>query len=288
MASTLRDLVQLWHRRFQERGVDSPRLSAELLAAHALGMDRLRLFCELSRPLTEEELRAVERLALRRAEGEPVAYILGRREFFGRDFAVSPAVLVPRPETEHIVERVLELFAPDEPFTFADFGTGSGCLAVTIAAERPLSRGLAIDLSADALDVALSNARAHGVEHRLALVRADFTRPLLGRSVLDLAVSNPPYVSDAEYAELSGEVRDHEPRTALVSPDHGLAHARALLPIAAHALRPGAELLVEIGCTQGPALLDMVRTISPAYDPAMIISDLAGHDRVVSARRAAM
>lgn len=266
--------------------VDSPRLSAELLLCRATGLNRVQLATWPERELDDEQLHALEILLARREDGEPVAYLLGYREFFGRDFIVTPATLIPRPETELLVQAALDAF-PSSPVRFADLGTGSGCIAVTLCAERPHWLGLAADLSADALAVAARNLRTHAPASRLRLVRADFTRPLLAPACLDLLVSNPPYISGTEYETLSVEVRGFEPATALVPqarPEaHGLEHAEAVIRAAAHALRPGGVLLMEHGCTQGPALQVLLE--NNMWEDACVCNDLAGLDRFVRARR---
>jgi release factor glutamine methyltransferase len=216
-----------------------------------------------------------------------VAYILGEKEFFGLAFRVTPDVLIPRPETELIVEQGMGLFTPDAAFSFADFGTGSGCLAVTLAHVFPKARGLAIDLSGRALEVARGNARAHGVDDRLEFLCADFTCLALIPGSLDLVVANPPYVSEEEYAGLSPEVRAFEPREALESAEDGLWHLRALLPVAARALRPGGTLLCELGCDQGPRGLALAQDKALGLAKAAILKDYAGLDRILLTTKAA-
>lgn len=273
-------------------GVDSPRLSAQVLAAHALGLERHDLLLSRARALTPAEAARARALMRRRAGGEPVAYITGCREFYGLDFEVGPAVLVPRPETEHLLEQAEALFSRDAALVFADLGTGSGCLAVTLARRFPAARGLALDASAAALAVAGGNARRHGVAGRLLLLRADFGRPFAAPGALDLVLANPPYVSQADYLHTPAEVRDFEPRSALVpavpaagGAADGLECYRALAPRAAEALRPGGILLAEIGCEQGAAVRAIVDGCGVFAD-VRVLPDLAGLDRVVAARRA--
>lgn len=289
---SLREQLTLLTRLFQERNVDSPELSAQVLLAHALGLDRSellkRLILQPDALLDEETRHRAGNLAGRRARGEPVAYILGNKEFYGREFAVSPDVLIPRPETELLVDLALAA-APclPEPALFADFGTGSGCLAVSLALELPRWRGLALDISARALRLAARNAAALGAR-KLCCIQGDFTRPPLAAASLALLVSNPPYVSEAEHALLSPEVRDFEPKSALVpqdsaSPAHGLEHALAVMEQASRLLRPGGLLLMEIGCTQGAALM---AALPPSlWSERIVHRDLAGLDRVIAARR---
>lgn len=287
---TLAELLAESDALLHAAGVDSPRLSARLLAGHVLGLDPVRLVVEGGRVPAPVEAEAVRALVVRRAAGEPVAYILGGKEFYGLDFRVTPEVLVPRPETEHVIEAVCGSFAPDAGLRFADLGTGSGCIAVTLARLLPRARGLALDASAGALEVARFNARRHGVADRLAFVRADMGAAWARPASLDLVVSNPPYVSEASYRDVSFEVADHEPRTALV-PDapgeaDGLECYRALAPRAAEALIPGGLLVLEIGWDQGRAVPDILAG-GGSFSEVRVLPDLAGRDRVVTARRVA-
>jgi release factor glutamine methyltransferase len=287
-APTVRDILHKSTAYLAERGVDSPALSAQLLLGKALGLSRLDLLLQSDRPLAEAELAAARELVRRRGRGEPAAYILGEKEFFGLAFAVTPATLIPRPETEHLIEEAEARFARDAVLAFADLGTGSGCLAVTLAVRFVRARGLAVDLSAEALAVAQANAGRHGVGERLRLVQGDFA-DLAGLGVapggLDLIVANPPYVSDAEHAATSPEVRDFEPRTALVPGPAGLSGLEAIAALApgAHAaLRPGGWLLLEMGWTQAAAVRDILARAG--FAEVFIRKDLAGRDRVAAAR----
>lgn len=267
-------------------GLDAPRLSAELLAAKALGLTRLGLIMQAKDFLTGDALTSFGSLVARRAKGEPVAYLLGEKEFYGLRFRVTPDVLIPRPETELLVEEAERLFPADTPLRFADFGTGSGALAVALAHVFPHSHGLAVDLSAQALEVARRNAREQNVAARLDFLCADFTSLALAPASLDLVVANPPYVTEAEYADLSHEVRGFEPGLALVSADAGLAHIRGLAPVAARALKPGGVLLCEFGSGQGRAVLELFSDPALGYAQPVVLSDYAGLDRVLRAIRA--
>jgi len=264
-------------------GLDAPRLSAELLAAKALGTTRLGLILRARDPLEGQPLNAFSSLMDRRAKGEPVAYLLGEKEFYGLAFRVTPDVLIPRPDTELIVEEALRLFPAPAALRFADFGTGSGALAVSLAHVFPNARGIAVDLSPKALDVARHNACEHGVAERLEFLCADFTTLELAPGSLDLVVANPPYVTEDEYALLSPEVREFEPQIALLSPDAGLAHIRGLAPVAARALKPGGVLLCEFGSGQGRAVLELFNDPASGFVQPVILRDYAGLDRVLRA-----
>ncbi len=227
---------------------------AQLLAMHVLGWDRATLFARDADPPPLDFPGAYASLIERRARREPVAYIRGVQEFWNRDFAVSPAVLIPRPETELIIDEALSCAFG----LAADIGTGSGCLAVTLADEAPRARIVATDISAAALDVARTNAARHKVADRI-----DFrqTRYLDGApGPFDLIVSNPPYVADEEYAALAPEVRDFEPRTALASGPEGLDDIRGVLDAAAAHLAPGGRLLLEMGHRHAEAVASLVQS----------------------------
>ena len=273
---------------FQNAGVESPDLSAELLLASSLDLDRpalLRLaLLEPDRPLEESALERYAALRKRRLAGEPTAYILGRKEFYGRPFRVTPDSLIPRPETELLVEAALGHLADLPSGRFADLGTGSGCIAITLALELgPGWRGLALDLSAAALRLARENARALGAAN-LAFILGDYTRPPLLPSSLDLLAANPPYISEGEYAVLDHGVRAFEPATALVAGPDGTEHLLGLLVLGAEALRPGGLLLLELGQSQGQSLLEAA-SARPAWSESRILKDLAGRDRLLLARR---
>jgi protein-(glutamine-N5) methyltransferase, release factor-specific len=279
MGITVSDILRQCEAELQE--VDSPRLSAQVLVGEVLGLSRLGLSLERERRLTDQEHERIRSLVLRRASGEPVAYILGQKEFYGLDFMVTPDVLIPRPETEHIIEAVEERFAPETAFRFADLGTGSGILAVTLTHLFPNATAVAVDKSPNALKVARNNARMHGVADRIAFVQGDFTTSLLDAAAFDLVVSNPPYVTEKEYDDASHEVTDFEPVEALVSGADGLDHIRAMLPLVFRALVAGGLFLIEIGCGQGEAVQIITTDECPGFRCVTIIKDLAGHDRVV-------
>ncbi|GFM32726.1 peptide chain release factor N(5)-glutamine methyltransferase [Desulfovibrio subterraneus] len=282
---TIRNIITAFSEYLSGKAVDSPRLSADLLAMHVLAISRLDLITEPHRQVSEAHWQAIADLVERRGNGEPVAYLLGSREFYGRDFAVSPATLIPRPETEHIIEEVVRRFSGKGRFIFADLGTGTGCIATTIAAELPDAMGIAVDLSADALAVATANARTHGVADRLLFLNGDFTSPLFRHTSLDCIATNPPYVSEAEYAELSHEVRDYEPRTALVPGETGLEHAALLIRNAQDWLRPDGIFIMEMGYTQAGPNLSCFGDAQGIWHGEKIIRDLAGLDRMVFAIR---
>jgi release factor glutamine methyltransferase len=263
-------------------GVDAS-LDAELLARHLLGCDRPTFISRRRDPAPLEFGPAYDALVARRERREPIAYITGAREFWGRDFAVDPRVLIPRPETELIVEQALATFrAPESPVLAVDVGTGSGCLAISLALEYPRTVVIATDTSSDALTVAAGNARRHGADSNVRLVR---TRWLGGlRPGADLIVSNPPYVPSGTLGTLPPEVRENEPLGALLAGPEGLDGLRAVLREAAEVLRPGGWLLVEFGAGQEQRLRELVAAV-PKLILAHVARDLQGLPRVAALMR---
>lgn len=268
------------------RGVEEARLEGELLVAHALGLDRLRLFLELDRPVQDAELDRARDLLVRRGRREPVAYIVGAREFYGRRFEVGPGVLIPRPETEQLVDLAREFAAelPAEP-RVVDVGTGSGCLALTLALELPGARVLGVDVSAEALAYARRNAERLGatVEWREGeggrVLDAEVRAAQRG---FDLLVSNPPYVRRSVRAELAPEVREHEPELALFVPDEDPDRfASGIASRANRWLAPGGIALVELGHDQGPRVLAHAQSLGLV---ARVHRDLERIERVLELR----
>lgn len=289
---SLMDVLRLSTDYLAQHGSGSPRLDAELLLAHALGVRRLDLYLAHDRPLREPELAEARELVRRRATGEPVAYITGTREFYSRAFAVTPAVLVPRPETETLVEvahaalRALHSNAgqpgtsatvPAVPIV-ADLGTGSGCVAVTLAAEDAQLRVIATDVSTDALDVARRNARAHDVEECVTFVQGDWGAAL--DETVDLVVSNPPYVSSDELASTMRDVRDFEPHLALDGGDDGLDAYRRLIPSLRDRMRSGGRVLLEVDPRRADAVADIASETFP-HAAFRRHGDLARRERVL-------
>jgi release factor glutamine methyltransferase len=269
-------------REFLERqGIEAPRLEVELLVAHALGLDRLRLFLDLDRPVNEAELARARELLMRRARGEPSAYLVGRREFYGRSFRVGPAVLVPRPETELLIDLARETAGERRGLALADFGTGSGCIAITLALELQGARVFASDVSAAALELARANAGL--LEASVTFLEGDGLAPLAQVAPFDLCVSNPPYVDPADARSLAPAVRAFEPSLALFAPAGDPDHwVRRLCHEAPALLAPGGTLLVELGYDQGERAL---RLASAAGLRARLTKDLAGVPRVLVAER---
>jgi release factor glutamine methyltransferase len=260
-------------------GVDKPRLTAELLLAHALGRERSYLYAHPEENLANAAATAFTGLVRRRAEGTPLQYLTGVQEFHGRSFAVSPAVLIPRPETELVVAAALDLLPPDAATRIVDVGTGSGCIAVTLALERPSATLVATDISAAALAVARGNAAALGA--RVEFVQTDLLAAAPGR--FDLIVSNPPYIADGDWTGLQREVRDYEPRTALLAGPTGAEVYTRLIPQAHAALSPGGWLVLELGYDSAPAVRAL---LAPGWTAVATRRDEQGWDRVLTALKA--
>ncbi|HJM57003.1 MAG TPA: peptide chain release factor N(5)-glutamine methyltransferase [Planctomycetota bacterium] len=266
-------------RAFLERkGVEEARLDADLLVAHALEVDRLHLLLRLEEPVAEEELVRARSLLQRRAATEPVAYITGAREFYGRSFGVCSGVLIPRPETELIVDLARDHLADREQAPrILDIGTGSGCLAITLALEVSSATVHAVDVSGEALEVARANATSLDAE--VTWLEQDGLQAAGDGAPWDLIVCNPPYVNPAERESLAPEVRDHEPAGALFAPEDDVHYwVRSLAQGARGWLRSGGLMLVELGHEQGPAALELGRQADPE---ARVEQDLAGIPRVL-------
>lgn len=268
--------------RFEAAGIDDARLEAEVLLARALGLDRTHVLASLHQPLDDDDVARFEALVGRRLRHEPLAYIVGHREFYGIEIECAPGALIPRPETELLVDLALQEIAKrGEPIRLADIGTGSGAIAVAVALNAPHVRLLATEVSDDAIAVARRNIARYGLEQRVELRRTDL---LDGLRELDVIVANLPYVSERDWQSLAPEIRDHEPRSALVpGPDGTEAVARLLEQARAHLAQHGV-LAAEIGETQAELLLSRARAHFPDAE-ACVIKDFAGRDRVLVVRR---
>ncbi len=255
---------------------DSPRVEAEMLLMHVVGSSRAGLLTHPERPLTHAQVDEYGELVDDRASGYPLPHLTGEVEFYGLPLEVTPEVLIPRPETEVLVDLALER----RPTSVIDVGTGSGCVAIALATHLSEAEVVAIDISPRALAVARRNAEKHGLGERIRFIVGD----LLDRrpGPVDLIVSNPPYVSADEWAALPPSIRDHEPRLALDGGPDGLEVVRRLLSESQGLLEPGGGLLVEIGATQGEAVREIAETFFPESGTAIRVhADLAGRDRVL-------
>jgi release factor glutamine methyltransferase len=283
---TVEDIRRVLTARLKAAGNDSPELDARLLAGAALGLDLTGLITAANRTLTATESDHLETLAQRRLAGEPVARILGIREFWGLPLKLSGATLVPRPDTETVVERALELLrtdgAIDRPLRLADLGTGSGAILLALLSELPNARGFGTDISTDALETARGNAARLALADRATFVACDYAGGLSGP--LDLIVSNPPYIRSADIAGLATEVRDHDPRAALDGGVDGLDAYRVLIVQSAALLAPNGLLVVEAGRGQSGDI-EALMTAAGLTTAGPPKADLAGIPRAVSARQ---
>jgi len=284
---------------FTAKGLDSPRLSAEMLLSHVIGCDRLRLYTESDRPASPIERQTLRGLVSRALKNEPIQYLIGEAWFFGLPFTVDHRVLIPRPCTETIVERVLQ-HARSRPgfggtdgdaLLIADVCTGSGCIAIAIAKHLQHARIIATDLSEDALEVAATNARRHGVEDRIDLRAGDLLTPLREHPAagqngsLSFLVSNPPYIPDAQWdTDMGANVRDHEPEIALRGGSDGLEFTLPLINDGPTLLRPDGLLIIELAAINAETVHQAAEQ-SPMLEAVEVVSDLEGHPRTLIATR---
>jgi release factor glutamine methyltransferase len=261
---------------------DRARRDAETLLLHVVRRERAALLARWKEVLDAEEAARYMELIERRFEGEPIQYILGETEFYGLPIRVTPDVLIPRPETEHLVEKVLDLAAGFANPRIVDVGAGSGAIAVTLAHKLPQAQITAIDLSSAALAVARENAEQNGVTSRIRFLRGDLLEPV-GEERFEIVVSNPPYVASSDRAALAVEVREFEPALALFAGEDGLGVYRRLIPAALAALVPGGSVALEIGFDQSPAISDLLARAG--FEQIEFVPDLQGIPRVACARR---
>jgi release factor glutamine methyltransferase len=269
-----------------QKDVDSPRLSAELLLSHVLGLRRIELYTQFNKPVEQEKLDELRALVKRAGQHEPVAYLVGRTEFYSIEFEVTGDCLIPRPETEMLVQRSIEFLRKRTgPHYVCDLCTGCGAIAVGIAKNVAEAKVVATDISESALAVAARNVEKHQLADRIELRQGDLFDPLVPQlDQFDLIACNPPYVSTAEYEALDKNVKDYEPRTALHAGEGGLDVYRRIVERVAQFLKPDGILLLEIGYMQGPAVRELLEQTS-AFAEIRIEKDFQKHDRIVVATR---
>ncbi len=285
---TILRVLQWAESHLQQKGISEPRSGASVLLAHCLGCTRLDLYLRHDKPLTAEELGCYKRLLRRRLAHEPTQYITGHQEFWSLDFIVNPAVLIPRPETELIVEAVIR-HVRNHPESgrwhqLLDVGTGSGVLAVALAKELPHLQITASDASPEALAVARLNSERHGVQDRVTLVQGDLLTALDPLGSFDIVVANPPYVPTATWEQLPPEIRDHEPRLALDGGPDGLEVIHRLVYEVPPFLRSGGFLALEVGQGQAESVVQLLEA-TQAFSSTSIIPDYQHIGRVVTAVR---
>jgi release factor glutamine methyltransferase len=286
----LRDALQAGLKHLLEHDVPSANLAAELLLMHVLQQGRAYLYMHSEQEFPAEQFNRYMELISERCTGKPTQYITGHQEFWGLDFEVSPAVLIPRPETEHIIEAVLDLISQQdlskrEPLRIADVGTGSGCITIALAKELAHAELYATDISAEALEVAVRNAKRLGVEGRVEFLKSDLLSCLLEPEFLgsfDFVVSNPPYVGHNEIADVQREVRMFEPRLAWGDLAHGEEIYARVFPQAQQLLKPGGSVVVEIGYNKKDAVMGL---LGQGWHQQAVRPDLAGIPRVITARK---
>ena len=282
-AWTVGKIIDWTTAHLRKHGSESPRLEAEILLAHARKCPRIQLYVQYNELLTDDQRSLMRDLVRRRALAEPVAYLVGHREFFALDFFVTPDVLVPRPETETLVLQLIAAAKSLSNPRILDVGTGSGCIAIAAAVNVPGAIVTATDISARAIDVARENARRHNVADRVRILEGDLFAPLPRDDQFEIVVSNPPYVADGEMETLPADIRLHEPHLALRAGRDGLDVITPLIAEAPSRLAPGGLLLIEIAPEQALAVTALV-TATGKFEPARTIKDSAGSERVVMAR----
>ncbi len=278
---TVRRILEWTTGFLKQKGVDSPRLEAELLLAHARQCQRIRLYTDIDDALSESERIQMRESVQRRAKREPLAYIIGTREFYGRSFEVGSGVLIPRPETETLVDVCLEHIPKDQPRTVVEVGFGSGCIAITIARQRPLCHVTATDLSERAMEIATRNVQKLEVTDRVTLLSGDVLEPLLADGVLfDGLISNPPYICDDERESLQPEVAQHEPAEALFAGKDGLDIVRRIAADSSKILKRGAFIALELDPAQCEVVTALLK--SSGFAHTEIRRDLSGNPRIVA------
>lgn len=286
---TNRDAIREGRRFLLAAGVESASLDAEVLLAEVLGMTKTELYLRIETPLKLEDERRFWKRLQRRVQREPLAYITGQKEFWSLDFVVAPGVLIPRPETELLVEVALDrlkAIATNRPSNILDLGTGSGVIAVSLAKERLEASIWAVDISLSALEIARVNSNRHVEAGRIKFLQGDLFEPVRAqKNGFDLIVSNPPYIRTGELSTLAPDIRDWEPRTALDGGMDGMEYYRRIVGEAHHFLTPAGAIVLEISPELSQAVVDLF-TRSGRYQRASLHADLAGKDRVIAAMRA--
>ncbi|HXY36456.1 MAG TPA: peptide chain release factor N(5)-glutamine methyltransferase [Planctomycetaceae bacterium] len=281
---TVRRILDWTTAHFKQHGSDTPRLDAEILLAHARACRRIELYTRFDEPLTDVQRAVMRDLAKRRAKSEPVAYLVGHREFFSLDFRVTPDVLIPRPDTETLVVELIDAAKSLESPRILDLGTGSGCIAIAAAVNLPAAQITATDISEAPLAIARENAETHAVADRVRFLQGDLFAPLPEREQFEVIASNPPYIAESERETLQNDVRRYEPHAALFAGPKGTEVLFRIIDGAPARLTSGGTLLLEISPEQDDAVRTRVESTG-AYEDIRVIKDAAGLFRVVRARK---
>ncbi len=284
---TIQKLLNWVTEHFTEKGIDSPRLSAELLLSGVLGMKRIELYTQFDKPVAKQQLNRLRDLVKRSGQNEPIAYLVGKTEFYSLELYITPDCMIPRPETEFLVERAIEFLRTRTGKQFVcDLCTGSGCIAVAIAKNFSNADIIATDISDAALSVAARNIEKHRLKERIRLLCGDLFEPIipqLEKGRFDLIVCNPPYVSAAEFEKLDKNVKDYEPKLALYAGQDGLDIYRRIIERVEQFLKPDAVLMLEIGYSQGQAVKQLLEQVR-IFAEITIEKDIHDNDRIVVAK----
>ena len=285
---TIQKLLNWTTKYFTERGIDSPRLSAELLLSHVVGLKRIELYMQFDKSVAKQQLGQLHDLLKRAGQHEPIAYLIGKTEFYSLELNVTPDCMIPRVETELLVERAIEFLRTRTGKQFVcDLCTGSGCIAVAIARNYPNAHIIATDISDAALSVAAKNIEKHQLKERIRLLCGDLFDPLVPQldvDKFDLIVCNPPYVSAAEFEKLDKNVKDYEPKLALFAGDDGLDIYRRIIERVEQFLKPDAVLMLEIGYSQGQAVRQLFEQAN-CFSEITIEKDFHDNDRIAIAKK---
>lgn len=283
-ALTVLEVVRKSAAFLERKSVESPRLSAEWLIAHSLGIDRMQLYLQFDRPLIETELERMRTLVARRGKREPLQYILGQTQFHELTLKCDPRALIPRPETEQLVEYIKDMGPEiDHDLSILDLGTGTGAIGLALAMHFPRSEVVAVDNSCEALELAQENALRCGLQNRIEFIQSDWFQALVGRADFDLIVSNPPYLTQSEWKSAESEVKDFEPTSALIADNEGLEDLLKIIDDSASRLISGGLLWLETGIGQREALLDACRRSH--YSECEGMDDWSGRPRFIRARK---
>lgn len=275
---TVGQLLARARKALADAGIEGPSREARLLLALVLGCDPSTIIAKESHPISPDEAAAFEGLVLRRAKHEPFAHLSLSKHFYGLEFKSDARALIPRPDSEVVVETALDLLALDKPLQIADIGTGSGCLLVSILKNRPLSSGVGVDLSVEAIELCAENIEKHNLQSRARCEHLDW-REWQGWGDVDLIISNPPYISSSDMDDLDPNVREYEPHLALDGGVDGLTAYRSIVDLASKYMQPGAALVFEIGFDQKDAVQSLLEVAQ--FDDIQSEQDLTGHDRVI-------